>query len=42
MLADNYLLENNIGPIIQVMLAMDIDIERLEPRVRPRRLARVP
>lgn len=45
MLADDYLLGTEIGPMVQVMLAIDIDVERLEPRSGsgsiPRGLAKV-
>lgn len=41
MLADDYLLGTDVGPIVQVMLAIDIDIERLGSKSTPRRLARV-
>ncbi|KAI3392075.1 hypothetical protein diail_6283 [Diaporthe ilicicola] len=41
MLADDYLLGTYVGPMVQVMLAIDIDIERLESGSTPRGLARV-
>lgn len=41
MLADDYLLGTDVGPMVQVMLAIDIDVERLESKSTPRRLARV-
>lgn len=41
MLADDYLLGTDVGPMVQVMLAIDIDIERLGSKSTPRRLARV-
>jgi hypothetical protein len=41
MLADDYLLGTYLGPMVQVMLAIDIDIERLESVSAPRRLAKV-
>lgn len=40
-LADDYLLGTDLGPMVQVMLAIDIDIERLGSKSTPGRLARV-